>query len=74
MRIVLAGLLALMAGFSPAAAADKALDNLLLDLQLAPLEAQPPPPFALERLSDGKKVSLAEHRGQVVMLYFWATW
>ena len=75
MSAALALLLLLMAGTSaPAAAANKALDDLLFDLQLVPLEGQVPPAFELERLSDGKKVTLAEHRGQPVMLYFWATW
>jgi cytochrome oxidase Cu insertion factor (SCO1/SenC/PrrC family) len=55
-------------------AADKVLDDLLFDLQLVPLEGQTPPPFELERLGDGKKVTLAEHRGRPVLLYFWATW
>jgi len=75
MKVALAMLLLLMAGTTtPAAAADKALDDLLFELQLVPLEGQTPPAFELERLSDGKKVTLAEHRGQPVMLYFWATW
>jgi hypothetical protein len=59
---------------APAAAADKALDDALFDLQLIPLDGQTPPGFELERLGDGKKVTLAEHRGRPVMLYFWATW
>jgi cytochrome oxidase Cu insertion factor (SCO1/SenC/PrrC family) len=75
MKVALALLLFLMAGTTtPAAAANKALDDLLFELQLVPLEGQTPPAFELERLSDGKKVTLAEHRGQPVMLYFWATW
>jgi cytochrome oxidase Cu insertion factor (SCO1/SenC/PrrC family) len=75
MRVALALLLLVMAGTTaPAAAANKALDDLLFELQLEPLEGQTPPAFELERLSDGKKVTLAEHRGQPVMLYFWATW
>ena len=65
-------LLALVA--TPVAAADKVLDDLLFDLQLVPLERKAAPPFELERLGDGKKVTLAEHRGRPVMLYFWATW
>jgi hypothetical protein len=74
MRIALALLLLLTtAGVTPAAA-DKALDELLFDLQLVPLDGQMPPAFELERLADGKKVSLAELRGRPVMLYFWATW
>ncbi|MCU1222062.1 MAG: Redoxin domain protein [Edaphobacter sp.] len=31
------------------------------------------PPFVLKR-ADGKAVSLASHKGQVVLLNFWATW
>jgi cytochrome oxidase Cu insertion factor (SCO1/SenC/PrrC family) len=73
MRIVLAALLGLLAA-APAVAADKVLDDLLFDLQLVPMAGQVPPPFELERLSDGKKTTLAEHRGRPVLLYFWATW
>ena len=58
----------------PAAAKDKVLDDLLFDLQLVPLEGQTPPAFTLERFADGKKVTLAEHRGRPLLLYFWATW
>ena len=74
MRIALALVLLLMTGAASPAAADKALVELLFDLQLVPLDGQTPPPFELERLADGKKVSLAELRGRPVMLYFWATW
>ena len=66
--------LALVMIAAPAPAADKALEDLMFDLQLVPMEGQVPPPFELERYSDGKKVSLAEHRGRPDMLYFWATW
>jgi cytochrome oxidase Cu insertion factor (SCO1/SenC/PrrC family) len=59
---------------APATPADKALDDLLFDLQLVPLEGKTPPPFELERLADGQKVSLASQKGQVLLLYFWATW
>ena len=75
-RTLVIGLaLALLAlGSLPApAAADKAFEDALFELQLVPLEGLPAP-FTLERLGDGKKVSLAEHRGRPVMLYFWATW
>jgi hypothetical protein len=70
----LAMLVLVMGGFATPAAADKALDDALFDLQLIPLDGQTPPGFELERLGDGKKVTLAEHRGRPVMLYFWATW
>ena len=50
-----------------------------LALQAAPAQAQSPkigepaPPFELT-LFDGSKVSLADLRGQVVVIDFWATW
>jgi len=62
------------ASASPAADKDQVLDELLFDLQLIPLDGQPPPAFELERFGDGKKVTLAEHRGRPVFLYFWASW
>ncbi len=76
MRITAALLvMLLLAGVAtPVAAADKVLDDLLFELQLVPLDGKAAPLFELERLSDGKKVTLAEHRGRPVMLYFWATW
>jgi len=76
MKVALALGLALALSMAPAPtpAADKALEDLMFDLQLVPMEGQVPPPLELERYSDGKKVSLAEHRGRPVMLYFWATW
>ena len=75
-RTLMLGLvLALLAlgGLASTATADKAFEDALFELQLVPLEGVPAP-FTLERLGDGKKVSLAEHRGRAVMLYFWATW
>lgn len=33
-----------------------------------------PPHFEFERLSDGKKVSLKDYEGNLVLLNFWATW
>jgi len=76
MRIALALLIVVMLGLSATVslAADKALEDLMFDLQLVPMSGQVPAPFELERLSDGKKITLAEHRGRPVMLYFWATW
>ena len=49
------------------------LDDLLMDLQLVPLDGQAPRPFALESL-DGKRVALADLAGKPALLYFWATW
>jgi cytochrome oxidase Cu insertion factor (SCO1/SenC/PrrC family) len=77
MALVLATLavVMLLADARPAAAGgDKVLDDLLFELQLVPLEGQEPAPFELERFADGKRVTLAELRGQPVLLYFWATW
>jgi cytochrome c biogenesis protein CcmG/thiol:disulfide interchange protein DsbE len=38
-----------------------------------PIVGQPAPPFEVTTL-DGEKVTLADLRGQVVILNFWATW
>jgi hypothetical protein len=76
MRTALALLMVLTLGLcaTVSLAVDKALEDLMFDLQLVPMSGQVPAAFELERLSDGKKVTLAEHRGRPVMLYFWATW
>jgi cytochrome c biogenesis protein CcmG/thiol:disulfide interchange protein DsbE len=49
------------------------LDDLLFDLQFVPLDGQPAPPFTLSTL-DGTDVSLAQLKGNVVLLYFWTSW
>jgi cytochrome oxidase Cu insertion factor (SCO1/SenC/PrrC family) len=49
------------------------LDDLLMDLQLIPLDGQTPKPFSLESL-DGRRVALADFAGRPALLYFWATW
>ena len=72
--LIVLALVALLGGPAPAADKDKVLDDLLFELQLIPLSGQAPPDFELERLIDGKKVTLAELRGRPVLLYFWATW
>jgi peroxiredoxin len=43
------------------------------DVQIGISEGQRAPDFDLEML-DGRKVSLSDYRGQVVLLNFWATW
>jgi cytochrome oxidase Cu insertion factor (SCO1/SenC/PrrC family) len=59
--------------FSTGIAAAGSVDDLLVDLQLVPLDGQHPPDFSLPGL-DGRRVSLRDLRGHVVLLYFWATW
>jgi cytochrome oxidase Cu insertion factor (SCO1/SenC/PrrC family) len=49
------------------------LADLMMDLELIPLDGQTPKPFTLESL-DGKRVALAALAGRPALLYFWATW
>jgi cytochrome oxidase Cu insertion factor (SCO1/SenC/PrrC family) len=56
-----------------ATGASRPLDDLMMDMQIAPLDPQAPPPLSVTTL-DGARVSLADLRGNVVLLYFWATW
>jgi cytochrome oxidase Cu insertion factor (SCO1/SenC/PrrC family) len=56
----------------PAAAGP--LDELLAGLNLVPLRGAAPPGLTLERLADGKRISLSDLRGRPVIVYFWATW
>jgi hypothetical protein len=54
------------------AAQDASVEDLLWDLQIVPLDPEPAPPLVLPALA-GDRVSLADLRGRVVMLYFWIT-
>ena len=56
-----------------ARAAAGSLDDLLMDLQIVPLDGRAPKPFTLERL-DGTRVALTDLAGRPALLYFWATW
>jgi hypothetical protein len=56
----------------PASAAS--MEDLLFDLELVPLDGRTPAAFSLERLSDGKRVSLSQFKGRALLVYFWATW
>jgi cytochrome oxidase Cu insertion factor (SCO1/SenC/PrrC family) len=59
---------------APAAQAiDGSLDDLLMDLELIPLDGKVPKPFALPSL-DGRRLTLADLAGGPALIYFWATW
>jgi cytochrome oxidase Cu insertion factor (SCO1/SenC/PrrC family) len=49
------------------------LADLLMDVQIIPLDGQAPKPFALPSL-DGRRVALSDLAGRPALLYFWATW
>lgn len=42
-------------------------------MQLKQLDGKPAPAFTLPDL-EGKRVQLEDFRGQVLLLFFWATW
>ena len=42
-------------------------------MQIVPLDGLAPQDFVLSAL-DGKRVALSDLKGQVVLVYFWATW
>jgi cytochrome oxidase Cu insertion factor (SCO1/SenC/PrrC family) len=55
------------------AAQSKGLDDLMMDLSIAPLDAQAPPAFSVTTL-EGRRVVLADVMGKAALVYFWATW
>lgn len=72
LAVVVTLLGAVSRGSAGQAQATPEIEDLLWDLQLAPLDGEPPR-FTLPDL-DGKSRSLSDVKGQVVLLYFWATW
>ncbi len=49
------------------------IEDLLMDLQIIPLDGPAPRSFVLDAL-DGTRFTLADLAGQPAFLYFWATW
>ena len=67
-------LIALVLAFAgPSTAAANALEDRMMDLNIAPLEPATPPALVATTL-DGARVTLADVRGKAVLIYFWATW
>ena len=60
-----------LAGVAAAAPGDS-LDDLLIDLQVIPMDRQTPKAFTLPT-PDGKKLALADVKTPA-LLYFFATW
>jgi hypothetical protein len=52
------------------AAPPSSLEDVLWDLQIVPLDPEPAAPLSLPA-TGGDRVSLADLRGRVVVLYFW---
>jgi cytochrome c biogenesis protein CcmG, thiol:disulfide interchange protein DsbE len=59
--------------FCGAVGAADTIGDLAIDFRMNPLDGQVAPAFTLSAL-DGKRLSLADFKGQVVLLYFWASW
>jgi len=73
--LILTALLTLAAvvGAQPRGRSADALEELLFDLYLVPLDGREPSPFTLKTL-EGRDVSLANLRGKAVLIYYWTTW
>jgi len=73
--LLVAGLTVALALLSaaPAVTQPKVLDDLMMELNIAPLTPYAPPPLDVTTLT-GVPVSLATVKDQAVLIYFWATW
>ena len=65
--------IAVLGAIVTSTAAPAALDDFMIDMRVTPLDREAPPPLAVTTL-DGGRVTLADVRGSVVLVYFWATW
>ena len=73
LRALVAALVVLaLAGSS--VAAPRALDDLMMDFNVAPFDPQTPPPLSVTTLDGRRRVTLADVKGNAVLVYFWATW
>ena len=70
-RIVALGVVALVVGVAAVLGSRIDQDTTLVD---SPLIGQPAPDLTLPDLEGGESVSLADLRGQVVVVNFWASW
>ncbi|MEX2223914.1 MAG: TlpA disulfide reductase family protein [Candidatus Rokuibacteriota bacterium] len=64
-------LAACLAWAAPAQGDD--VDRYLRELGLVAVPGERPPAFSLPKV-DGGKMALGDHKGKVVLVYFWATW
>jgi hypothetical protein len=59
----------------PATVAQAAqLDELMMDLNIAPLDPIPAPALTVTTVEGGGRVRLADMKDRAVLIYFWATW
>jgi hypothetical protein len=71
--LILAGGLVVGAAGTGSADTAAAVEALLWDLQIVPLDGATRPPLALPGLDD-RRYGLDAAGGRVVLLYFWASW
>ena len=64
---------ALLAATAVSTAAPPTVEDLMMDMRITALGGQEPPPFVVKGL-DGGTTRLSDVRGQVALVYFWATW